>query len=148
MTTGVSIEAMTALKDVRNVSREYGTPIIVNLRGEDDVRRDSLGTIKARVPPAASLATYALPVEYGPSERHLEQAGIREKVECLIKTPILDWVEAGIIDLARMGITFMAIDITRSTVTLDGLQWKVADKGIPERVGEVPHHVSLGLRRN
>jgi len=148
MNAGTGVEAMAALRDVRNVSREYGTPVTVNLRAESEVARDSLGMIKAHLAPAAPLQTYAFPVEYGPSERHLEQAGIREKVECLIKTPLLDWVEAGIIDLARVGVTFTAVDITRTTVTLDGLQWKVADKGIPERVGEVPHHVALGLRRN
>jgi hypothetical protein len=148
MTQGVLIEAMAALKDVKNVSREYGTPISINYRDEADIVRDSLGMPKMKKAPSLLLATYALPVEYQPSEKKLEEAGIREKVDLIVKTPLIDWINAGIVTLTSVGISFSGIDIIRMTAILDGVEWKIADKGIPERVGEIPHHISLGLRRN
>lgn len=146
MPCGTYVEALGALQDVADVAAVYGTAITVKLRAEGGVRRDALGTIIQRdLAPTLSLDAY--PVERSPDKRKLEKAGLREEVEVMVYTPMKSWVDAGVIDLDEIGDTFAAIDVTRSTVILDGTEWKVADKGMPSRIGPVPLYITLGLRR-
>jgi hypothetical protein len=61
---------------------------------------------------------------------------------------IADWIDAGIIQLDRLGESFKAIDIIRSTVLLDGSEWKIKDKGLSGRLGGMPLFITLGLAEN
>lgn len=145
MVTSVKLEACGALRDYRDVAREYGTPITVTVRSEGDVERDRYGAVKMRSR-ASTVLTYALPVERAVDARTMQKTGIREECDVVVTTPILDW--EGVLDPYDVGDGFAALDLNRMTVLLDGQEWKVADKGLPNRFGPVPAAVSLGLRRN
>lgn len=141
----VSLEASTVRQAAQDAACQYGTPIKIGLNNESDVARDKLQGIKRR--PVPYLDMKALPVERHPDARKLNKAGIHEEVEILIYTPIQYWIDLGIIDDAHFGDTFARIDTTRSTVILDGTEFKIADKGLPERIGQYPIYITLGLRR-
>jgi hypothetical protein len=143
---GVFLEAAGYRQDVLDLSMQYGTPVTIRLRKESDVNRDDLGSIKKKSL-TPSFSTWALPVERQPDTRKLEKAGIRELVDVLIYTPILSWMESNHISDDNIGNEFSAIDTTRSTVLLDGEEWKIADKGLSTRLGKYPVYITFGLRR-
>ena len=143
----VFLEASGLREDAYNACMQYGTPVTIRLRKESDVTRESLGSIKKKsLDP--DFETCALPVERQPDARKLEKAGIRTECDMLIYTPILAWINAGIIDDDYLGNTFAAIDIIRSTVIIDGEEWKIADKGLSTRIGPYPVYITFGLKRN
>lgn len=142
----MNLEALSACQTAMDVCNQYGTPLDIKVRGESAIRRDSLGAIISRdISPRMTM--YAHPVERSPDRRKLDKAGLREEVDVAIYTPLQAWVNAGIIDLDRLGDTFEAIDMTRWTVIMDGIEWKLSDKGLSVRVGALPLYVTLGLRR-
>lgn len=141
----INLEAAGARQIAMDAAQQYGAPVKVILRSETDVARDSLQTIKKRSLPGLDMK--ALPVERQPDARKLEKAGIREEVDVLIYIPILYFIDAGIINDTHLGDTFARIDTTRSTVILDGTEFKIADKGLAVRIGQYPVHVTFGLRR-
>jgi hypothetical protein len=141
------IDICTALSDVEEQASIMGTPITYIYRKEGNVARDSLGTIKQR-----SLETpyqfNALPVERYPDYKKLERAGLREGVEAIVYLPMATFFEYGLIrqDVNKLGSDFSALETVRSTVVLDGSEWKIADKGLFGRLSWVPLYVTLGLR--
>jgi hypothetical protein len=141
------VDICNALQDILDVTNEMGTSIVYVRRTEQDVTRDSLGTIKSR-----SLETrYSMkanPVERYPDYKRLERAGLREGCECMIYTPIAAWVEVGLINLLTIGRDFAALETIRSTVILDGSEWRIADKGLNSRIAGVPLYITLGLKRS
>ena len=89
----------------------------------------------------------AYPVERQPDARMLEKAGLRETVDVVVWTPMRRWIDLDVIDPFDIGNTFAAIDITRTTVIIDGYEWLIADKGLANRVGEIPTYITFGLRK-
>lgn len=142
---GIGLEAATLRQVAQDTACQFGTSIILKLFGESDIVRGSLGTIQRR--PTTGVTIKAYPVERQPDARKLEKAGIREEVDVVIWTPAQSWIEAGIVEDDRLGESFASIDMTRSTVILDGQEWKIADKGFATRIGDKPIHITLGLKR-
>jgi hypothetical protein len=142
---GIGLEAQTIRQLAQDTACQYGTTITVKLFGESSVSRDSLGSIKRR--PTTGTEMKAFPIERQPDTRKLEKAGMREDVDVIAWTPVQTWIDAGILDSENIGETFSAIDMNRSTVILDGQEWKIADKGLATRIGEYPVHITLGLKR-
>lgn len=149
VTTDCSIllEATEHRQDALDLSMQYGTPIQIRLRKESDVSRDKLNSIKQK-DITNDISTYALPVERQPDRKKLEKAGIREDVDVIVYTPILAWIKLGYIKDATIGKDFTAIDIIRSTIILDGSEWKIADKGLSTRIGQYPLYITFGLKKN
>jgi hypothetical protein len=149
----VSIDICTALHEIELIACEQGTTVVFIHRKEQDVGRDSLGTVKKR-----SLDTRykfkAFPVERQPNRKQLERAGIREDVDTVITIPMSMMIESGLIrtpqdsEYTTIGEDFAHIDIIRSTVVLDGEEWKIRDKGLSGRLGGIPLYVTFGLERN
>jgi hypothetical protein len=141
------VDICGALADIEEQAVIMGTPITYIYRKESDVQRDSLGTIKSR-----SLETRyefnALSVERHPDHKKLERAGLREGVEALVYLPTATFFEYGLIrqDHQKLGFDFAALETVRSTVILDGSEWKIADKGLSGRMSWVPLYVTFGLR--
>lgn len=142
---GIGLEAATLRQVAQDTACQFGTTIIFKPFGESELIRGSLGTIQRR--PLDGVTMKAYPVERQPDTRKLEKAGIREEVDVVIWTPAQSWIEAGLVDDEKLGETFAAIDMTRSTVILDGQEWKIADKGFATRIGDKPVHITLGLKR-
>jgi hypothetical protein len=145
LSCGIGLEAATLRQQAADVACQYGTQITLKLFGESSVSRDTLGAIKKR--PTNGTVIKAFPIERQPDARKLEKAGIREEVDLVAWTPVQAWIDAGILSDEYFGESFAAIDMTRSTVILDGQEWKIADKGLATRVGEYPVHITLGLKR-
>jgi hypothetical protein len=140
------IDICGALSDVEEQAAVMGTPLTYIYRKEADVKRDALGTIKQR-----SLETRydfnAFPVERYPDYKKLERAGLREGVEVLIYLPMATFFEYGLIrqDRQKLGADFAALETIRSTVLIDGREFKIKDKGLFGRLSWVPLYVTLGL---
>lgn len=108
--TGSKFESNLALRDIEEYINERGAAVIIRLRGEDDVTRDKYGSIIKR-DSVTALNMYAYPIIYNPTEKDLDNAGIREKVEVVIYTPKKTWIDAG--------VSFEEIDMIRTDVVLD-----------------------------
>jgi hypothetical protein len=119
----VSLELATARLDVQRTAHEYGEPVTVRFRGEGDVVRDTLGSVKSRKAGNPSFTVYAYPRISNPDDRQLSKAGIREQAEGLIWTPAADWDDAG--------YPFAKIDTERVTFVIDGEQYRIS--GTPSR---------------
>ena len=150
MTDAVRLEWCGLARDYMQLAQEYGTPITVRVRREADVSRDSLGAVKMRTASDSDdVSTYALPVERGPDERRLHKLGLREECDAAVQMPAMAFYP--LVDVQTpeaLGDTWSGLDLNRMTVELDGMQYKVADKGMPVRYGDRPVAFSLGLRRN
>jgi hypothetical protein len=134
-----------ALSDVQEQACIMGTPVTYIYRKESNVQRDALGTIKQR-----SLETrydfYSFPVERYPDYKKLERAGLREGVEVIVYLPMATFFEYGLIRQDRqLGSDFASLEIIRSTVLVDGSEFKIKDKGLFGRLSWVPLYVTLGL---
>ena len=126
---GVTLEFYEALRDVQATVREYGNPIIFRLRQEGNITRDEYQSIASRPSDLSPGPLYmnAIGMNYNPTERQLEKVGLREKGDLILKTSMMDWMDAA--------VSFDEIDITRCTVDvlafpgdLAGATYEVKDK--------------------
>ena len=142
---GVSLEYQNALLDAQNTTHEYGIPIVVYLRGEAQVTRDSYGGIIARNI-GSPIYLNADEVDYQPTERKMEKSGLREKCDVLIITAMKDWIDKG--------IGFDDIEIKRTTFSIpaspgeaDGTLYDVKEKSRINRYGPGFLNISFGLSK-
>lgn len=137
---GVNLEALHAQMDAQALCREYGQRIKIRLRDEDNITRDSYNSIKVRPSQKTALGEFgAYPVQYQPSEKQLEKAGLREKTDVAIYIPVLD--------ISDLGFGFADIDIKRSTVILDGEQYEIRDKARSSQFAGSWLYYTLGLSK-
>lgn len=137
---GVYHERVLALADARNVIHEYGDLLMFKFRDEGSVERDGYGSVSRRKPDRV-LALRAHPVEFGPTEKKLEKAGIKEACDVLIYTAMQDWIENG--------IDFRDIEMaTRTTVSLQGATYQVKSKGLSGQFGDSHLYVTFGLDKS
>jgi hypothetical protein len=120
----------------------------VILRDEPDIERDNLGAIKKRSYRKERRFKFYAMVERRQNESKLEKLGLREICDTTATYAVADWIDAGIIQLDRIGESFKAVDIIRSTVLFDGTEWKIKDKGLSGRIGGVPLFLTVGLEEN
>lgn len=140
---GATHEQELALIDARNVIRERGKQIEIRLHTEQKITRDKLGSIKNRGTVETDEPTfYAYPVRYNPSDKELDRAGIRERVQVTAKTSTLDWNDAG-----YSLETLKAIDSIRATVIIDGAKYEIRDKVLESQFGDTYLYVLLGLNK-
>jgi hypothetical protein len=137
---GVNLEAYHAQLDAQAVVREYGQRIVVKVRDETNVTRDSYNSIKKRPTNKSATGTFgAYPVEYQPTERQLEKAGLRERCDVSVWIPVLDFQD--------LGFTFADIDATRSTVIVDGEEFQIKDKARASQFAGSWLYYTLGLSK-
>ena len=136
---GVSKEQTDALIDVQSTCHEYGVPVHINLRGESNVTRDKYNSIKKHNDVEQPLIFMANPVQYNPSIKQLEKAGIAEPCEVVIYTAMQDWTDNDLI--------WDDIDVIRTTVVLLGNEMLVKSKGLASQYGDYYLYITLGLVR-
>lgn len=137
---GVRLEGLHAQMDAQTLVREYGQQIEVRLRDEDNVSRGTYNSIKSRpTNKTASGVFAAYPIEYQPTERQLEKAGLRERCDVSVWIPILDFQD--------LGFEFADINATRSTVIVDGEEFQIKDKARASQFGGVWLYYTLGLSK-
>lgn len=136
----VNLEGLHAQLDAQEYCRQYGQLVTVKLRNEPDVKRDEYNSIKSRPTNKTATGTFgAYPVQYQPTERQLEKAGLRERCDVAIYLPVLDFKD--------LGYDFVDIDATRSTVIVDGEEFQIKDKARSSQFGGLWLYITLGLSR-
>ena len=134
---GVYHERNCALIDAKSIIDERGDLVQFYFRIESNVTRDKYNSIKKRaVDTKYNIRAY--PVQFSPSEKQLEKAGIREQAEVVIYTAMKDWITAG--------INFEDFEMDgRSTVRLQGQIYEIRNKGLVNQMNDTFLNVSFGL---
>jgi hypothetical protein len=144
----LTAEQCEALQDTQEMMAEQGVLTEVILRSEPDVARDNLGAIKRRAYPAEKRYKFRGEFIRQPGWKKLEKIGVREGCDAAVTYAVKDWLDAGILQTARFGESFKAVDTIRSSVLVDGAEWKIKDKGLSGRLGDVVLFISFGLQEN
>jgi len=140
---GITHEQTLALMDARDIIRERGQQIEIRLHEEQKITRDKFNSIKNRGTVSTDEITfYAYPVNYNPTEKDLDRAGIREKVQATAKTSMLDWNDAGY-TMQRL----QSLDSIRATVIIAGSKYEIRDKVLDSQFGNTYLYVLLGLNK-
>lgn len=116
---GVYEERLSAMLDAKNQIEERGEIVEFIIRNESGVTRDIYGSIQKRAESARYIFR-AFPVDFAPSDKQLEKAGIREKMDVLIYCNALDFILAG--------IDIDAIDLIRVTIKIRGNTYQLKEK--------------------
>ena len=134
---GVYHERNCALIDAKAIIDERGDLVQFFYRKESNVSRDRYGSIKKRdVDTKYNIRAY--PVQFNPSEKELEKAGIREKAEVVIYTAMKDWIDNS--------ISFEDFPLkTLNTVRLQGQAYEVRNKGLANQMNDTYLNISFGL---
>jgi hypothetical protein len=144
----LTAEQCAALADTQEMMWQHGVLTEVVLRVEADIERDSLGAIKKRGYAAEKRFAFRGEFMRQPNWKKLERIGIREGCDASITYALMDWLDAGILQTERLGASFKAVDVIRSSVIVDGTEWKIKDKGLSGRLGDIPLFISFGLQEN
>ncbi len=143
---GVHFEYQSALYDQQMTTHEYGQPIIIHIRYEGDVTRDAYSSIKSRPTDSHTLSWRASTIDYQPTERRMEKAGLRERADAIIYTAMQDWIDAGIafddIEIKRMYIEIAAIP-----GEVNGTTYEVKEKARAVPFGNGYLCISFGLSK-
>jgi hypothetical protein len=140
---GVQLEKDNALKDAETIIKLRGAEITVRLYEESGVTRGKYNTIKKRNSISTPGQTfYAYPIIYNPTEKQLEDAGIRERTEVLIKTAVKTWIDYG-----YTMETLRVINSIRATVIMDGAKYEIKDKQLDSQYQDTFLYIHLGLNR-
>lgn len=133
------LERCTTLRDIHDIVWERGEAVQVILRDEQDVSRGRYNSINKRDKQSV-LNVKAYPVEFSPSQKQLEKAGLRE--QCNVSIYLASK------DLLDQGVSFEDIEFSgKSTVLLRGTTYEVRDKGMASQVADAFGYITLGLFR-
>lgn len=133
---GAQLERCNALLDVQNICVEYGDVVRVWIRGETDVARDDYSSVKTRKT-STYIDVYAYPIETSPNQKQIEKAGLKERADVQIYTPMKSWTDAS--------LTFDMIDITRASVDLQGHKYRLKEKSLVSQFVDTYLYITLGL---
>lgn len=135
---GVLLEQCIAFRDSWNLMQQYGMPVKLYIREEDHVDRGDYNSIKKKS--TGSSYTYnfkSFPVQFSPTEKQKEKAGIREHVSAIIYLAYKDFSDNN--------ISFEEIDTIRSTVELKGQTYRIKDKNRVSQFYDEFLYITLGL---
>jgi regulation of enolase protein 1 (concanavalin A-like superfamily) len=142
--SGVEYEKGRALIDAKMIVDERGeaTQVHFAIRKEKDIVRDKYNSIKRR-DDVTELTMNAYPMDFNPSERKIEKAGLVEKCDLIIYTARQDWLNAG--------LDFDDINAELTTVKLGGSNsddtYEIRDKGRVSHFREEYLYFTFGLRK-
>jgi hypothetical protein len=142
----VLFEFRQAMRDAQAAAREYGNPVTLHLRqAEAGVSRDAYHGIYDRAG-GADFPLKSPQIDYTPTKRQLEKAGLREDCEAVV------WLTAQ--DLEDAGIDFNGLEQTRTTVTIGaipgesgGAMYQLREKSRASPFANGYLHRTLGLTR-
>lgn len=142
-TIGTGHSKEQALMDARDIIQELGKQIIIKPFTESSVTRDKFNSIKKTNNSGITPFTlYAFPITFNPTEKELEEAGIREKTEVLIKTAMKDWTDQG-----YTMATLKSIDSIRLRVLISGATYEIVTKQLDSQYSDTYLYIHLGLNR-
>lgn len=138
----VDFDRQAALVDVRQIVTERGKAVTIHLRGEENVSRDKLGSIKSRTTERKQLNFYAFPIRFNVTEKYMEKVGLREKTQVIIHTAMQDWLDQGY-SMNQL----KDLDMIRMTVVIDSVKYEIKDKSLYIQLGDSFLYVVLGLNK-
>ncbi|MCK5603985.1 hypothetical protein KAR91_19010 [Candidatus Pacearchaeota archaeon] len=132
---GLYLETKCALVDVEAIALERGKTVIFRSRDEDGITRDAYGSVKGRSS-IQEIIFKAMPVDFQPTRRALELAGLREEVDVIVCTCKKKWND--------LGIDFTNIDAERTTIEIDKSTYEIKEKVLQDQFGEDFLYVVFG----
>lgn len=135
--TGIAVEKDSALLDAKWMIDERGILIEYKQRNESTIDRDKYNSLKEKQN-IISHNLYAFPVQFNPTEKDLKKSGLREKVDVMIYTAMLDWNIFEIVPKTD-------IDSTRDSFVLLGETYIIKDMGFVNQFSDTFLNVSFGL---
>lgn len=142
-TIGIQHEKELALIDARDYCWERGKQIKLRLHEEQTITRDRFGSIKKRdLAASPELTFYAYPITFNPTDKQMEESGIREKTQVIAYTAMLDWTDAG-----YTLTTLKDLDSIRMTVIIESAKYEIRDKALNSQFSDTYLYVVLGLNR-
>lgn len=129
-----AIEEETIFRAMQCVGKE-----IKLFRGkESNLERDEYGSIIKSNIEYDTLT--AFPIEFSPTQKQLEKAGIIEKVDVVIYLSKFECDEKK--------ISYEALDTIRQQVEIDGINYKIKSKNLVSQFGENWLYITIGVLRN
>lgn len=133
----VLLDRIYGLKDVQNMINERGEYIKVILRQESQVTRDGYNSIEKRNQETVYWMK-AYPINFSPSAKQIEKAGLREQNNVLIYTAMQSWID--------VGVDFEDIEFEgRTTIMLRNQEYEIREKGLESQLGDTFGYVTLGV---
>lgn len=111
-----------ALLDSQTAINTLGKQITIKLFTDATVNKDNYGEIKGKGTPV-SLTFYSYPLTYSPSQKEWEEAGLKEKVDIMVKTSMKTWNDYGY-TMERL----QSLDMIRAEIIVDGQRFEIKDK--------------------
>ncbi len=139
MNTIAICERDDALRDIQVMCDEYGMPVKVELRVEDDVRRDLYGSVKGRSAETDEFTIGALPFTNNPDRRQLDKAGLRENADAMAYTATQAWIDNG--------WAYEDIDSERTTIIQGDTRYRIVETNAHSQFLDAFLYVVLNLRR-
>jgi len=138
---GAYLEKLNALQDVQNIVAEYGYPIRIYLDTESGMTRDKYNSIEKRETTDTEriLDIRAYPLNFSPTTRDIEKAGLKEKAEVICYTAMKDWTDRG--------YNFKDLNITKATAEVRGDTYLIKDKAENSQYLDEFLYITLGLFR-
>lgn len=134
---GVDIELKHMLLDVKCQLDQIGRPVKFYLQTESEIVRDKYGSIIQT--DKDFLQMNAWPYTPNPTDKQIEQAGLRERTEALFYTATQDWMDAG--------IDFKDIDIIISEIGISGERYEIKDKGLTGNYSDSFLYITFGVSK-
>lgn len=128
----------SALEEVRRTRERNGDIITIQLADEADVTRDAYGNIIGRSPTPVPIKSY--PIRFDPSDKQLEKAGIRTKVN------VIFWLSAKRAD--QLSLSFEDIDTVRAVVVYRDTEYRIAEAQEVSQYGSKFLYITLGCLRS
>lgn len=88
--------AADALRQVYEVSCQWGTTWEFWSGEEEHIERDAYGSIVSRDNNAKVVHIPAFPVEHSPDQRRIDAVGVKGQIDVILTTPTVAWENEGI----------------------------------------------------
>lgn len=134
---GVFLERQCALVDSKAVIDERGDLVEIFIRDEGEITRDRYGAVKKNIQ-TTQYRFRAHPVQFQPSDKQLEAAGLRERATVIIYTSMKDWIDSGI------EFEDLRLDM-KSSVKLQGDVYEIREKALTGQMNDQYIYLTLGL---
>ena len=126
-----------ALREAAEACEEVGVTLTFILRGEGDVTRGGYESITdLSTDQALKRKVCAMNVQWSPSQRRREAAGLSEEHSVIVWTPAWD------------DIDFLDIDITRTEVEMGNQTFSIEEKGRANVIAGTPLYYTFGLKEH
>jgi len=139
---GVQLEQFHALQDVQNLINEYGENVTINFHTESTIARDEYNSIKkfstSTVDP--TILFKGFPVQFNPTQKQIEKAGIKEQCDCLVYLSTKDFLDRNI-DVVK------DLNLIKGQVIIRSETYNIKEKSLINQVGDKYTTITLSLTR-